>query len=195
MIDEDTKKALREVFERLPNPVKIKFYSGGEYAEETEELLRDICQESEKVSYEKIESSEGPKITFEGYENIQFLGIPTGYQMISLIEMVIGISRRLDLGIDFIKEIDKEVELLLFVIPNCRACPTMVRNLLYISLMNPKVTLKVIEAYEFQDLLERYNVTAVPRTIIKVEGKEEDSFEGLLDLENTLMRIASVVSS
>lgn len=53
------------------------------------------------------------------------------------------------------------------------------------AIANPRITAVVVEANEYPDLAQRYNVYGVPRTVIN----ETDAIEGAVPAGNLLERV------
>lgn len=53
------------------------------------------------------------------------------------------------------------------------------------AIANPQITAVVVEANEYPDLAQRYNVYGVPRTVIN----ETDAIEGAVPAGNLLERV------
>lgn len=53
------------------------------------------------------------------------------------------------------------------------------------AIANPQITASIVEANEYPDLAQRYNVYGVPRTVIN----ETDAIEGAVPPANLLERV------
>lgn len=190
------------------NKVDITLYTKNidcEYCKETEQLLKELAQTSEKIELkilntitdkDKIgkEIVRTPMITV-GNERIIFSGIPAGYEFSVLIEDTIEVSRSNPLlspdSVEKIKRIDKPIDIKVFVTPTCPYCPRMVKYAHSAALINPNIRAEMIEATEFPELSNAYSVYGVPKTVIndviEIEGAvpEENFVEELLRAYNT----------
>ena len=63
-------------------------------------------------------------------------------------------------------EVTTEVSVRVFTTPTCPYCPAVARVVCQMTMVNPLVRSEVIEVNEYPELAERYNVTAVPLTVI-----------------------------
>jgi len=79
-----------------------------------------------------------------------------------------------------LKDLTEPVHLQVFVTPTCPYCPSAVLTAHALSFVNDNITADMVEAQEFMDLSERYNVRGVPRVVIN----EKHHFEGALPEEN-----------
>lgn len=206
MIREEDKKTIKKLFdEKLKDNVKIIFFTQNlncEYCYDTERLLYEISELSEKIKLEKYnlisdeeiakkwDVSMTPAIILtdedENIRGIRYFGIPAGYEFSSLIEDIIMVSSK-DSGLSqSIKEkllgISQKVHILVFVTPTCPYCPRAVRTAHKFALENSNIIADSIEAIEFPDLADRYFVHAVPKIVIS----DKVSFEGALPEEHFL---------
>ncbi|ACL70562.1 protein disulfide oxidoreductase [Halothermothrix orenii] len=195
-IGSEDKERIKELFsENLEGDVNIHFFTDGdacEYCEDTREILDEISSLDDRINLtvnnlgeeeaERLGINRAPAIVFvddEGEDlGVHFYGIPSGYEFNTLIEDIIDISNNgpRDLGDDIkeqIKAIDKDVRLQVFITPTCPYCPRAVRVAHQMAMLNPKVRGEMIEAIEFRDLSEKYNVSGVPKTVINDGAAEQ----------------------
>ncbi|MCX7947491.1 MAG: thioredoxin family protein [candidate division WOR-3 bacterium] len=206
MIREEDKKTIKKLFdEKLKDNVKIIFFMQNlncEYCYDTERLLNEISELSEKIKLEKYnlisdeevakkwDVSRVPAIILtdedESIRGVRYFGIPAGYEFSSLIEDIIMVSNK-DSGLsqsirERLSEINQKVHILVFVTPTCPYCPRAVRTAHKFALENPNIISDMIEAIEFPDLADSYFVHAVPKIVIN----EKINFEGALPDEHFL---------
>lgn len=192
----------------MVNPVKVTLYTRNldcEYCPETEQLLKELAETSEKIQLEIINVitdkdklgeeiiDKVPTITV-GNKRIRFSGIPAGYEFAVLIEDIIEVSKEESFlspqSVELIKKIDKPVNIKVFVTPTCPYCPRMVKYAHSAALINPNIYAEMIEATEFPELADRYSVYGVPKTIIndsiEIEGAvpEEQFVQELMRASN-----------
>ena len=65
-----------------------------------------------------------------------------------------------------LKTLTKPVRLQVFFTPTCVYCPQMISLANQLAVESPLVSAAAIDATEFPDLVRRYNVNGVPKTII-----------------------------
>jgi glutaredoxin-like protein len=154
-LDEDVTHQLSEVFSNnLKEPVRLIYFlepDGCESCNESIKLLNEVADLSEKISVEvhdmgkdadlaagyHIENAPGFVIAAEDDGKvvdygIRYAGTPAGYEFTSLINDLVMVSQR-DSGLapdtrQFLKELDKEVKLQVFVTPTCPYCPASVNQ-------------------------------------------------------------------
>ncbi len=174
------------------------------YCPETKQLLEELSGLSDKIKltvYDidkeparaaEFQIDKVPAIVVMGEKDsgIRFFGIPSGYEFMSLLEAMVDVSRgETELSEqtkEALKKLDKEVNIQVFVTPTCPYCPMAVRLAHQMSLESPLVKGAMVEATEFPDLAQKYEVYGVPKTIfndsVSLEGAvpEEMFLEHLL---------------
>jgi alkyl hydroperoxide reductase subunit AhpF len=101
------------------------------------------------------------------------------------------VSRR-DSGLDaktreFLKNLDKPLHLQVFVTPTCRYCPRAVLLAHQMAMENPSmIRAEGVEATEFPELANRFNVRGVPLTVINAGA---GSVVGVVPEQNLMAEI------
>jgi len=101
---------------------------------------------------------------------LKYYGSPGGHEFVPLVETIVDISR----GTNYLsnkirkrlRKLKEDVRIQVFVAPACPHCPQMARLAYQVALESPRISAEVIEANEFPELSQRYQVRAVPTTII-----------------------------
>lgn len=194
-INEDEQEQIRELFDgKMKEEVYIQFFTADEdcqYCEDTEEILDELNNLSDKINLEKNDLGNGkteeygidrvPAILFtdkEGNDSgVHFYGIPSGHEFNTLIEGIISMSNgETELSEDIIEElknIDEEVLLQVFITPTCPYCPRAVKVAHEMAMHNPKIKGEMVEAIEFPDLSSKFDVSGVPKTVINSGAEEQ----------------------
>jgi glutaredoxin-like protein len=134
--------------------------------------LEDQPEEARKFGVERV-----PAIVLRGGSRsdgetpfYKFYGMPGGTEFPGFIETISDVSRSEVLlaeeSVRSLVKLKDEVSVRVFVTPTCPYCPGMARLAYQMTMVNPKVRSEVIEVQEFPDLGERYQVRAVPLTVI-----------------------------
>ncbi|MGC9149679.1 MAG: protein disulfide oxidoreductase [Candidatus Micrarchaeia archaeon] len=196
-INEEDKAYLKQLFSQsLKEKVNIIFIEGeGETTKEIKELYEDLIllderinlvtyqKDSKEAKFLKAELTPATIIGGEKIFNAKFLGAPLGYEFSALIDDIIDASRReTRLKIktkEFIKSIQKNIDIKVFVTPTCPYCPRAVRIAHQFAMENIRINASMIEAMEFPELADKYGVMAVPKIVIN----DSISFEGALPEE------------
>lgn len=195
-IDQAEKNKIKELFNNnLQQEVNLAFFSKEtecDYCADTEEILNELTELTEKLAYEKyllnsdkaaeFGIDKAPAIIFLDQNGadlgVHFFGIPSGYEFTSLIEDILDVSdqSRIDLAEEIkteIKSISEDVLLQVFITPTCPYCPRAVRVAHQMAILNSAITGEMVEAIEFQDLSSRFNVSGVPKTVINSGAAEQ----------------------
>jgi len=111
---------------------------------------------------------------------VRFFGVPSGYEFVTLLEDIVDVSRgssRLPpQALEMLKKVDKPLHIQVFVTPTCPYCPRAVRAAHQMAIENPNIVADMVEVIEFPHLAQRYQVMAVPKTVVN----DRVSFEGAL---------------
>jgi alkyl hydroperoxide reductase subunit AhpF len=103
-------------------------------------------------------------------DRIRFYGAPFGHELMSLLE-AIRLTASGDSGLTEpsrtrLAGLAAPVSLQVFFTPNCAFCPQMVNLANRLAIESARITATAIDATEYPDLVRRYNVNGVPKTII-----------------------------
>jgi glutaredoxin-like protein len=198
MIDKKTKKTAKEYLGELTSKVKLTVFSQEfecEYCKQTVSLAEDIAELSDRLLFEeydlvkdqdkakvyKIDKIPAIVISDEGKDyGIRFFGLPSGYEFISFLEALKtvgtgehGLSSE---TVNKLSQVNMPVDIQVFVTPTCPYCPravTLAHKMAYIS---EHVTSAMVEAIEFPQLVQKYQIMGVPKSVVNETG----FFEGAL---------------
>lgn len=141
----------------------------------------DIDKDNEKAAIFKIKFTPTTVITTieNGLEidyGVRFLGIPAGHEFTSMIVSLVNVSKQESGLSSIVKEklanITQPVELKVFVTPTCPYCPNAVILAHQMAIESKMITGEMVEAMEFPELSEQFNVSGVPHTIINLGAGE-----------------------
>ena len=109
-------------------------------------------------------------IAAPGRDRIRYYGAPLGKELPTLLQAIrmsaTGETELTDHSRTQLKELSTPVTLQVFFTPTCVYCPQMISLANQAAIESSLVTSVVIDATEFPDLVRRYNVNGVPKTII-----------------------------
>ena len=190
LIKEKDAKAVQERLAKLAGPVTLAVFtqefecdmcretrelaeevaglSGGRVKVEVYDLVRDKTK-ADSLGVDKI-----PAIAVLGgageNRGIRFFGIPAGYEFVSLLETLDMVARG-DSGLgpatrEKLKALKDPLSLQVFVTPTCPYCPRAVLMAFRMAMESKSVTAAMVEATEFPQLANRYQVSGVPHTVI-----------------------------
>jgi len=196
MVDEKIKSQVQELFADLIHAVDILFFgsedkSRCQYCQETRQLLEevsglsdlltlkvyDIEQDADLAAHYKVDGA--PEFVLVGRDGEQVLdygirlkGIPAGHEFTSLVNDLVLVSRResnlSEETRQFLRELTTPVHLQVFVTPTCPYCPRAVILAHQFALESPLVEAVMVEAMEFPELADRFEVSGVPQTTINM---------------------------
>ncbi len=210
ILQEKDRVEIQNRLKEMVHPVKIVNFTRKdhcEYCQQTRELLEEISRLSDKIELEVFDFEENkeiaqrykihnaPATAIEGETDygIRFYGIPSGYEFVSLLEDILMVSRR-DSGLapetrEKLAALSTPLHLQVFVTPTCPYCPAAVRLAHQFALENKNVVADMVEAFEFQELAQRYGVMGVPRTIANEKSAVEGALPEAAFLNNVLAAI------
>ena len=204
MFDENTKKFLIKIFEeKLKDNITLLLYKGREtnkFVNIVEDMLKELSNLSPKISYKEIDNRMAnllklrlsPSVLFEKKKNIIYYGIPSGYEFRVFVDTLIDVSMNAtELPLNIAKEVAKikeNINILTFVTPNCPYCPIASRSSFKFAIINDKIRSEVVEASEFQEFSMNFNVFAVPKTVVFINGEKVKEHNGMVN-EFMLMKI------
>jgi glutaredoxin-like protein len=211
LIPEERMEHLKSEFgEKLEKPVKIIMFTQEvecQFCSQTRELINQVAGLSPKIqveTYDFLADTQKAKdygvdkvpaivITGEKDYGVRFYGLPFGYELQTLIEGIINVSKgRTDIPEEVklrLKEIKTPVHVQVFVTLTCPHCAKMAAIAHEFAVENEFIKADVIDTNEFPHFGLKYNVMGVPKTIIN----EKIEFIGVLPedlfLEHILLAI------
>lgn len=184
---------INDVFGELKGPVQILFFGSEtncEYCNETRQLLAEVTDlnrnlelkvydlQTDQEIAKQFNVTTAPSIVIaarDGSEvsdlGIRFLGIPAGHEFGTLVNDILMVSKG-ESGLkeqtrEFLKQLDKPLQLQVFVTPSCPYCPRAVLLAHQMAMENPEmIQAEGVDAMEFPELADRFNVRGVPQTVI-----------------------------
>jgi glutaredoxin-like protein len=171
------------LFTQRPSPITVP---GREcrYCVETQKMLEELVALSPKLRLEIVDIFAQPELAKDediarvpalafgprGKAKLRFFGIPGGYQLSVIVENIKTMSRGVSpLSMDTrksLREINRPVQIQVFVTPSDTACPPIARLAHALAIENEKITADVIEIEEFPALVQQYGIRSVPVTIV-----------------------------
>jgi glutaredoxin-like protein len=212
LLNQKIKDDLAEAFKELKRDVTLHFFTQEiecRFCKETRELLEELQGVSGRVKVQthdfvqdaalagELGVSRIPAIVVNGAEDhgIRFFGIPSGYEFASLVEairLVAGAGGQLAPETRaFLDGLTADVHLQVFVTPTCPYCPPAVILAQRMAHYSPRVKADMIEATEFPQLAQKYDVYGVPRTVIN----ETEFIEGAAPEKQLVEKIRNSLKS
>ncbi|MGD0993913.1 MAG: thioredoxin family protein [Candidatus Bathyarchaeia archaeon] len=209
LIPDDKKELLKNDFkEKLVDPVKIVMFTQEfecHFCSDTRKLVQDLATLNDKITTEIYDFvADGAKAKEYGIDKIPALaiigkkdygvriyGIPYGYELQTLIEAIINVSRgKTDLSDNtksILKEVKSPVHIQVFVTLTCPHCPVAAAVAHKLAIESDLVKADVIETSEFPDLALKYNVIGVPKIVINEKVEFVGAFNEDLFAEHVLL--------
>ena len=174
----------------LPNNVRLVFFTqtfGCEACLPARQLVNEVARLSERVTVEeynlvldKEQAAEygvdrAPATVVVGARDLglRFYGIPSGHELTTLVDAVVLAGGGSPAGgalapetLAVLAVLDRPVDIKVFVTPTCRFCPQTASLAYRLAAASPHITTSVFEATEFPDLVQRYRVSGVPKTVV-----------------------------
>jgi glutaredoxin-like protein len=222
MIPDQDREFLKNKFsEELQSRVKIVAFTRKpaevtqpglecEFCAETEELVREVAELSDKIKVESREFLPDDELVRElgidklpaiilisdSVRGVRFYGIPGGFEFTSFVEDIVDVSCNstdLDENVkNRIRAIDRDVHIQVFFTPTCPYCPSAVRTAHQMAIENPRhIRADAIEAAEFPQLISDYDVSVVPTVVIN----DKVQFEGVPSEEDFVERISEALAA
>jgi len=198
LIPEEHKEHLRtELNEKLENPIKIIMFTQEvecQFCAQTRQLIDELAALNDKIKvqiYDFVSNAEKAKeygvdkvpaiiIVGEKDYGIKFYGLPFGYELQTLLESIINVSKRkTDISEETKKklnEIKTPVHIQVFVTLMCPYCPLIASLAHKFAIESDLIKADVIDASEFPHLGFKYGIMGVPKTVIN----EKIEFAGVL---------------
>lgn len=192
LLNKQIQSQVQDAFTDLKHPVHILFFGTKQqcqFCAETLQLVEEITALSDLLTFSvfdvdvdaavaknyHVELTPTLVVAGEGEDGpidygIRYLGIPSGHEFSSLIQDILIISSR-DSGLNdqtraFLAELTEPVLLQVFVTPTCPYCPQAVVTAHRMALESPWVEAEMVEATEFPELSNQYQIMGVPDTVI-----------------------------
>lgn len=211
IIDEATKLELQSILTVLTTPISLLFFTQKNACPECiqqQKLLKELDSLSDKFNLEiydfvlnrdkarkyKIDKIPATVVVGKKDYGIRFYGLTVGYEFTSLLEAIVIVSTG-ESGLEpqfeiLVSNINEPVHIQVMVTLTCPYCQQMVHVANQFALVNDNIRADMVEASQFPQLVQRYDVTGVPKTIIN----EVHSFEGALPVEAVYLEILKAVN-
>ena len=193
LLPDDKKEVLRnEMKEKMVDPVSIIMFTQEiecRFCSDTRQLVQEFQTLSDKIKVEVYDfMADGDKAKQYGIEKIPALaivgkkdygvriyGIPYGYELQTLVEAIVNVSKgTTDLSEktkSILADVKAPVHIQVFVTLTCPHCPTAAAVAHKLAIESDFVRADVIDSSEFPQLAQKYSVMGVPKIVIneKVE--------------------------
>ena len=190
LLSEQDRRTVAGRLAAITHPVRILFFTQAIGAPETALIAKQVLDEvvtlSDAISVEEVnfvlDKDRTAQYGIQGVPavvllrddedtRIRFLGAPAGYEFVSLIEALV-LAGTGESGLTpeskalIAKHVTNPTEMLVFVTPTCIYCPRAVTLAHRMAVESPHIRATCVEATEFSDLAQTYQVTGVPKTVV-----------------------------
>jgi glutaredoxin-like protein len=209
LLPDDKKELLKnDLKEKLVDPVKIIIFTQEiecRYCSDTKKLAQEIGALNDKINVEVYDFvADAAKAKEYGIDKIPALaiigkkdygvriyGIPFGYELQTLIEAVVNVSKgKTDISDktrQILMDVKSPVHIQVFVTLTCPHCPAAAAVAHKLAIESEMVRADAIESSEFPVLAMKYNVIGVPKIIINETVEFVGAFNEDLFAEHVLL--------
>ena len=187
ILSDADRAAISKALAAVVTPVTLIFFEqsiGCDACAPTRRLLEQIKELTDRITIETlnlvIEKDRAAQhgidrvpaivVSAPGRDRIRFYGAPFGNELMSLVDAIrmtgtgeTGLSEQSRAQL---KTLAKPVDVKVFFTPTCVYCPRMITLANEMAVESPLVNATAIDATEYPDLVRRYNVNGVPKTVI-----------------------------
>lgn len=194
LLNDEILQNVKKMLGDIPQDVELAVFTDDEHCEyctEIVQLVNEVAATTDRVSVvqyeihrdaaqaEALNLKRAPAIAILGKEDygLRFYGIPSGYEFSTLLHGIQKASSgksALDAQTKrYLAGLDKPVDLQVFVTPTCPHCPQAAVLAMDMAIESRLVNADVVEAAEFPDLANHYNVMGVPLSVINGSARVE----------------------
>ena len=206
--DAETWELLPNYFAELPNPVQIHLWGDPDSGQGEQEALRLV--QTLAGRFKQIDAAIFPRranypyypvigiFGLDGEEaidhGVRLIGLPSGYQMTSLIAAIQAVSFRgssVEAKTRFLLQaLDQDVRLELLTAANDEGGAVMAKTAFGLAVASPTIRSFLIMADVFPTISVRYSATYLPHLVIN--GRSH--IDGVIEEEELLKKIAAALS-
>ncbi len=196
-LSKEDQEYLKEIFNGLDRSVRLIYFTsqvGCDYCDATRELLSELANLSDNVVLEINDITEkrskaeqygidlvpGLVVANDKDYGIRYFGVPGGHEFSSLIAAMLDVSKG-STGLSAetksaLEKLEEPVHIKVFITLMCPHCPRAVRIAHQLAMESELIRGDMIEAQEFPQLVNQYDVGAVPKVVVN----DAVEFEGAL---------------
>lgn len=209
LLPDDKKDLLRKEFkEKMVDPVSIVMFTQEvecRFCSDTRQLAQEFQTLNDKIKVEVYDfMADGDKAKQYGIDKIPALaivgrkdygvriyGIPYGYELQTLVEAIINVSKgTTDLSEKtkgILADVKAPVHIQVFVTLTCPHCPAAAAIAHKLAIESDLVKADVIDSSEFPQLAQKYSVMGVPKIVINEKVEFVGAFSEDLFAEYVLL--------
>jgi glutaredoxin-like protein len=130
----------------------------------------NLVLDKEKAAEYGVDRVPAVILAAPGHDRIRYYGAPLGNELPTLAGaiqmMATGHTSLTEESRARLRALTRPITLQVFFTPTCAYCPRMISLANELTVESPLISTTAIDATEFPDLVRRYNVNGVPKTII-----------------------------
>lgn len=206
-LDAETWELLPNYFEELPNPVQIHLWGdpdSGQGEQEALQLVQTLAGRFKQIDATLFPRRANypyyPVIGIFGYDGkepvdygVRLIGLPSGYQMTSLITAIQAVSFQgssLSAKTRFLLQaLDQDVRLELLTAANDESGALLAKTIFGLAVASPYIRSFLIMADVFPAISVRYSAAYLPHLVIN--GRSH--IDGVIEEDNLLNKIAAAL--
>ncbi len=209
ILDGKAVEAVKEAFSILSAPVEVVLITSHDCpgCDGQKQLLSETTSLTGKIKLTIVDAEvdadrvrelkvdKFPATIIQGAKDygIRFYGITAGMEYSSLLEAILMVSigaSGLEPEVEkLVRSIKSDVHIQVLVSLTCPYCPRMVHLAHQFAFLNEHIRADMVEVSEFPQVIDRYDVKGVPRTVINEIG----FFDGLVPAGRLFMEVLKVV--
>jgi glutaredoxin-like protein len=183
----DRSSTIRDVLASVNSAVKLVFFEqsiGCDACAPTRRLIQQLADlnpyiaidtlnlvlENDRAAQYNIDRVPAIVVCSPGRDRIRFYGAPVGHEVLSLLQAIRmtagGESGLSDASRAELAKVTRPVALQVFFTPTCTFCPPMVQLANQLAIESAQITATAIDATLYPDLVRRYDVNGVPKTVV-----------------------------
>jgi glutaredoxin-like protein len=190
LFNDDLRKQLKDIFSDMPKELTIALFidkeQGCQTCSETQDYMEEVAELNDRIHLKIHDINEDqllaerynvqmvPSIVLldsnGDYHGVKFNGMPAGHEINSFIPALLETS-----GLESevpeplkgqIEQIDKSINIKVFVTLSCPHCAGAVQKAHKLAMMNEHIDAEMVEAQTFYELANKHNVSGVPKIVI-----------------------------
>lgn len=200
---------LKQGLSKMKNPIKIITFveNGKPLCEEVISMMVQLSILNKNIKFVKYDLIKDFKLA-KKYEidkvpgttilvknkptGVKFYGIPSGHEinalMFALLE-ISGMTTPLENKlVDAIKQVNKKINIKVFVSLQCPHCPKAVMTAFKIAILNKNINAEMIQANLYSNLSNKFGVSSVPRIFFN----DNDDLMGVQPIEMFIEKLKNL---
>ena len=210
MLNEKVIEQAREVLKKMRDPLELTYFSQElecESCASMSSFVDEIGRLDDRLRITRKEFVRDRELAAEmgvhhipslvvhhpvdGRAAVRYYGLPGGYEFGAFLRILVLFSsgeKADSFDPATAAAIEKEVNLKVFVLTTCPACPVMAYLGGAMAHANPKITTEIIEANTFVDLSQKFDISSVPKIVLN----DKVEIVGVLPPEELVKRILTL---